>query len=158
MDKCDVWIADEMDITPLQVRYSWSKIPPQMQSGTPLIIIYTRWSIWHEGLECHVPMGVVGWRLLLVDSTHIQRRNFTHPDEDNRAHNYWVILYLDIRLADQWGILCVQKQCCIKVGGVRVWNAGVIHSTSAGGGAVTRRLCIVESFWSCNSDSVRENI
>ena len=55
MDKCNLWIADEMDMTPLQVRYSWGKFLPQTQSGTPSTIIYTRrWSSWHEGLVKHV--------------------------------------------------------------------------------------------------------
>ena len=66
MDKCGIWIADEMDMTPLQVRYSWVKFLPQTQSGTPSAIIYgtpsaiiyIRWRIWHEGLGCHAPMLV----------------------------------------------------------------------------------------------------
>ena len=56
MDKYDIWVADEMDMTPLQVRYSWGKFLPQTLSGTPLTIIYTRCSSWHEGLGCHASM------------------------------------------------------------------------------------------------------
>ena len=41
-----IWIVDEMDMTPLQVRYSWGKFPTQTQSGTPSTIIYARWSSW----------------------------------------------------------------------------------------------------------------
>ena len=42
MDKYDIWIADEMDMTPLQVRYWWAKFLPQSRSGTPSTITYTR--------------------------------------------------------------------------------------------------------------------
>ena len=38
-------IVDEMDMTLLQVRYSWGKFLTQTQSGTPSTIIYTRWSV-----------------------------------------------------------------------------------------------------------------
>ena len=47
MDKCNIWIPDEMDMTPFQVRYSWGKFLPQTQSGTPPTIIYTRWNSRH---------------------------------------------------------------------------------------------------------------
>ena len=41
MDKCTIWIADETDMTPLQVRYPWGKYLPQTKSGTPSTIVYT---------------------------------------------------------------------------------------------------------------------
>ena len=56
-DKYDIWIVDEMDMTPLQVRYSWGKFLTQIQSGTPSTIIYTRWSSWQKRLGCHAPIG-----------------------------------------------------------------------------------------------------
>ena len=52
MDKYNIWIVDEIDMTPLQVCCPWGKFLTETQSG-----IYTRWSSWHERLGCHAPMA-----------------------------------------------------------------------------------------------------
>ena len=56
MDKCNMWIVDEMDMTSIQVCCSWGKFMIQTQNDTPSTIIYTRWGSWHEWLGSHAPM------------------------------------------------------------------------------------------------------
>ena len=56
MDKCDIWVADELDMTTVTVRYWWSKFLSQTQGGNPSAIIYTQWSSRHEALAYPAPM------------------------------------------------------------------------------------------------------
>ena len=75
MDECNIWIADEIDMTPLQVRYSLGKFLPQTRSGTSSTIIsYTmEQSVWGTWISCSYDGGVAlrfwGPRSLLGSST-----------------------------------------------------------------------------------------
>ena len=80
IDKCNIWIADEIDMTPLQVRYSRSKFLPQTQSGTPSTInLYpmkqSAWLIWMScACECKTAVSplLTHWRNCLHYTIYVE--------------------------------------------------------------------------------------
>ena len=63
MDEYNIWIVNEMDMTPIQVHYPWGKFQAQTQSGTPSTTVLSvhdetvgmrdldvmlRWSHWQS--------------------------------------------------------------------------------------------------------------
>ena len=52
MDKFNKWIADEIDVTLLRVRYWKVRFFHRLKVLLLQLYIYTRWSSWHEGVGC----------------------------------------------------------------------------------------------------------
>ena len=92
MDKCNIWIVDEMDMTPHQARYSWGKFLIQILSGTPSTIIYTWWNSWHEGLGCHAPMVTIMIFHMMVTPSNANLFRVTGPLCGEYIGHWWIPL------------------------------------------------------------------
>ena len=69
-----------MDMTPLQVRYSWGRFLPRTESGAPSTIIYTQWNSRHEGFGCHAPVGITYHQTPNISNTLLDNKIVDHSD------------------------------------------------------------------------------
>ena len=101
MDKYNIWIVDEMDMIPLQFRYSWGKFLTQILSGTPSTIIYTRWNSWHEGLGWHAPMVTIIISHIMVTPSNANLLRVTGPLCGEFTGHWWIPL-TQARCGEPW--------------------------------------------------------